>query len=249
MKFLLKRVVVMQNVFDWLLDAEPWVEYRTRLDLLGEKKSAPPVAEAMEKVVAHPKIQSLFDEIAKWNSTVVNSHKEADLPMHRLSFLADIGLTRDEPRLEQICAGILAQVSDEGVIRVLMNIPRHFGGTGEDQWAWALCDAPVVLYSLVKMGFGDHPVVISSVRYLKSLIRDNGWPCAGSPELGKFRGPGRKKDSCPLAPLAMLKLLIQVDNHPTGDEKHIAAESLLHLWDNSKESHPYMFIWVQILER
>jgi hypothetical protein len=35
--------------------------------------------------------------------------------------------------------------------------------------------------------------------YLLSLVRENGWPCSVAPDLGNFRGPGRKADPCPIA--------------------------------------------------
>jgi hypothetical protein len=92
-----------------------------------------------------------------------------------------------------------------------MNIPAQYGGTGQEQRAWALCDAPLTVYALVKFGLGNRAAVKAAVDYLAGLLRDNGWPCAVSKELGKFRGPGRKDDPCPFANLAMLKALSEID--------------------------------------
>ncbi|NTW90442.1 MAG: hypothetical protein HGA35_00625 [Erysipelotrichaceae bacterium] len=50
-----------------------------------------------------------------------------------------------------------------------------------------------------------------AVTALMELVRENGWPCAVSKELGKFRGPGRKEDPCPFANLAMLKALSEIE--------------------------------------
>jgi hypothetical protein len=104
-----------------------------------------------------------------------------------------------------------------------------------------LCDAPVIVYALIKMGWGDNPRVQSAVKYLDGLVRDNGWPCAVSPELGKFRGPGRKDDPCPYATLVMLKVLAQIPELREGKSAKIGVETLLSLWDESKRRHPYMF--------
>jgi hypothetical protein len=38
---------------------------------------------------------------------------------------------------------------------VKVNIPTHFGGTGKDQLAWLLCDAPSPVYALTKLGVRD----------------------------------------------------------------------------------------------
>jgi len=69
-----------------------------------------------------------------------------------------------------------------------MKISKHYGGSGNDEWAWALCDAPTILYSLTKFGLDKDEQIQRSVKYLVGLVRDNGWPCAVSKELGKFRG-------------------------------------------------------------
>ena len=119
--------------------------------------------------------------------------------------------------------------------------PSHFGGSGKDEWAWALCDAPVILSSLIQMGMRDDPRVQTAVEYLNGLVRENGWPCAVSPELGKFRGPGRKDDPCPYATLVMLKVLAHVPELRESKSAKIGVETLLSLWEESKEKHPYMF--------
>jgi hypothetical protein len=122
-----------------------------------------------------------------------------------------------------------------------MNIPSHFGGSGQDEWAWALCDAPVIVSALIRLGLGDDKRVQTAVKYLDGLIRDNGWGCVVSPELGKFRGPGSKHDPCPYATLAMLSILAHVPELREGESSKTGVETLLTLWDKSKEHHPYMF--------
>jgi hypothetical protein len=105
-----------------------------------------------------------------------------------------------------------------------------------------LCDAPLVLYSLVKFGYRDLPEVQEAIHYLINLIRDNGWPCAVTGELRKFRGPGRKSDPCPYATLVMLKLLTEVqDINGNQDPVSIGSEILLSLWQQRRERRPYLF--------
>lgn len=43
----------------WLLQGEPWIEYRTRLDPLGQSESDPEVRAARKAMLADPKIKSL----------------------------------------------------------------------------------------------------------------------------------------------------------------------------------------------
>ena len=73
------------------------------------------------------------------------------------------------------------------------------------------------------------------------LCRENGWPCAVSRELGKFRGPGRKEDPCSYANLAMLKLLSLDPRDQSTAEAKSGVETLLNLWEHRQEQHPYMF--------
>ena len=131
--------------------------------------------------------------------------------------------------------------SQQGPFQLSANIPVHFGGSGKDEWAWALCDAPVIVSSLIQMGMRDDPRVQMAIEYLNGIVRDNGWPCAVSPELGNFRGPGRKDDPCPYATLVMLKVLAHVPELREGKSARIGVETLLSLWEESKENHPYMF--------
>jgi len=87
----------------------------------------------------------------------------------------------------------------------------------------------------------DDPRVQKATEFLNGLVRDNGWPCAVSPELGNFRGPGRKVDPCPYATLVMLKVLAHVPELRESKSAQIGVETLLSLWGESMERHPYMF--------
>ena len=231
----------MNAPVDWLLDGESWIEYRTRLDLLKQPEQDPRVLSARARMLADPLVQALVADLRGWPGVVIASHKSAGQLFHKITFAADLGLTIDDLSMEQVAAAVLAHQSDEGPFQLLTNIPTHYGGTGEDTWAWALCDAPLSLYALVKMGLENHPSVQKALEYLAGLARDNGWPCAVSKEMGTFRGPGRKQDPCPFANLAMLKALSASSawrDHPVC---HTGAETLLHLWENSLTQHPFIF--------
>jgi hypothetical protein len=232
---------MMHAPIDWLLEGEPWVEYRTRLDLLGEDVGDPRVRSAGQLMLMDPKIQNLLAELSGWPGKVISSHKSAGQPFHKLTFIADLGLTTHDPGIDMIISRILEHQSAEGPFQLSNNIPVHYGGTGQDTWAWALCDAPLSVYALAKFGLQDDPAVKSATHYLAGLIRDNGWPCAVSKELGKFRGPGRKEDPCPFANLAMLKALSAMEAWRNSPACHTGAETLLTLWSESKTQHPYIF--------
>lgn len=226
---------------DWLLAAEPFVEYRTRLDLLDQGPGEPAVCEARRAMLADPRVLALVGELAGWPGRVIAGHKSAGQPFHKLTFLADLGLHVRDPGVGSVVAAIVAHRSEAGPFQLPMNIPRHYGGSGEDAWAWALCDAPLLVYGLAGLGLGDDPAVRMALAHLTGLLRENGWPCAVSMELGRFRGPGRKDDPCPFATLAMLKALALFDDLRDGQAARTGAETILALWEDSRACHPYQF--------
>ena len=229
------------KTINWLLQGEPWVEYRTRLDLLGQTEIDPQVVAARKAILADVKIQSLLTELLDWPGTVLNSHKSASQSFHKLSFIAELGLNISDPPVKKIVKKVMEHQSEQGPFQLPTNVPTHFGSSGQDTWAWALCDAPVIISSLIQLGMKDAPRVQTAINYLGGLVRDNGWPCAVSPELGKFRGPGRKDDPCPYATLVMLKVLAHMPELRDSKSAKIGVETLLSLWEKSKEKHPYMF--------
>jgi hypothetical protein len=229
------------KTIEWLLQGDPWIEYRTRRGLLDQKETESQVVKARKAMLADTKIQSLLTELIDWPGEVLNSHRSASQPFHKLAFIADLGLCISDPPIKKITKRVMQHQSEQGPFQLTMNIPSHFGGSGKDEWAWALCDAPIVVSALIQMGLGDDKHVQSAVTYLDGLVRDNGWPCTVSPELGKFRGPGSKNDPCPYATLVMLKTLAVFPELRDGKSAKIGVETLLTLWDESREKHPYMF--------
>jgi hypothetical protein len=238
------------KTIEWLLQGDPWVEYRTRVDLLGQREDDRQVSAARKAMLADPKIRALLTELMDWPGTVLNSHRSASQSFHKLSFIADLGLNINDALVKKLAHRVMEHQSKQGPFQLPTNVPLHFGGSGKDTWAWALCDAPVIVSSLIQMGMLDDQRVQTAIDYLNGLVRENGWPCVVSPELGKFRGPGRKDDPCPYATLVMLKVLAHTcpggrcqgvpELHASKSAK-IGVETLLRLWEESKELHPYMF--------
>ena len=141
--------------------------------------------------------------------------------------------------MAQVADLALARISPEGPPEIIINIPRAFGGTGEDLSTWLMCDAPVTLYGLARMVWRDDPRVRGGVEALAGIVREGGWPCAGAPSIGRFHGPGSRSDPCPIVNMLMLRLLSEYDGFEA--EKSIGIDCLLNLWQRSLEQAPYMF--------
>jgi hypothetical protein len=229
----------MQTTIDWLLSGPPFVECQTRSGLLGERASAS-AREAHRRMVASPEVRTLVTELRGWPVAPLNSHKSAGHAIHKLTFLADLGLTREDPGIEAIARRVMAHASSEGPFQVVGVIGASYGGSGKETWSWALCDAPLLVYALEKFGYGEDPAVCNALEALTRLVRGNGWPCAVSSELGKWRGPGRKDDPCPFANLAMLKAL-SASTRPNNEAARRGTEAILSQWAERRNNHAYMF--------
>ncbi|MBN1965583.1 MAG: hypothetical protein JW910_13115 [Anaerolineae bacterium] len=230
-----------EHLIAWLLEGDPWVQYRAWLDLLGQSESDPQVQAARQAMIDHPQVRRLVTDLADWPGPALKSHKDAKHPLHKLVFAADLGLRVGDPDLDLVIERTLDHQSSEGPFTVLSNIPTHFGGSGTDEWHWMLCDAPLIVYALAAFGLEDDPRVREAAAYLVGLIRKNGWPCATSPGVGTFRGPGRKTDPCPYATLIMLRMLAALPGGAFEEEARAGVETLLDLWARRTDTRPYLF--------
>ncbi len=230
------------DLIKWLLEsAEPWTRYRTLVDLLDRSESDPDVQAARNEMLAHPDVQSLIAEAASWPGYVFKRHNDAKHPIYALSTLADFGVRFDDPGMSTAIEAVVEHQSAEGAFESLENIPKAFGGSGEDMWTWILCDAPTLLYSLFAMGLNDDPRVQRAVDHLTGLAEDNGWRCVAAPELGKFKGPGRRTDPCPIVNVFALKALAQVPEARDSAAVRNGVEMLLGHWENQGERKMFMF--------
>lgn len=223
---------------DWLLEAEnPWVRYNTLTQLLDRPAADPDVVAARQAMILHPQIQPLIQELSAWPGSPLKRHNDASHLLHKLSLLADLGLTRQDPGMDEIINQILTHRADDGLFQVIANISPSYGGTGEDMPAWALCDAPTVLYALASFGVDDGRVQ-AAADHLMNLVGDNGWLC--TTQTG-FRGPGRKADPCPYANLVALKALAIRGDWRESHPARLGVEMVLRHWELRKERKFYLF--------
>jgi hypothetical protein len=231
-----------QQAIDWLLASdEPWTRYRTLQDLLQRPHDDAEVRAARDAMLGHPLVQALIADVASWPGYPLKRHNDAAHPLHKLTLLADFGVRADDPGMAPAVAAVLAHRSEEGAFQSLVNVPKAFGGSGEDQWSWMLCDAPVLLSALLTLGLGQDARVQASAEHLAGLVDENGYRCLVAPELGRFRGPGRKADPCPIANVVALKALAHLPGLADGPAARTATEMLLQHWSRDVDRKLYMF--------
>ena len=231
----------MNGVQQWLLEGPPWVQYRTLVDLLGQTQDEAEVHAARGAMLAHTLVRGLLKDLCDWPGDVLKRHNDAKHNLHKLTFVVELGVGLEDAGMMEVAEKILASQSPEGPFQTMGNIPTHFGGTGLDTLQWMLCDAPLVTEALIRLGYGDDPRVKLSIDYLKGLVRENGWPCAATASLGKFKGPGRREDPCPYANLLMLQLLSALPDELDSEAAHLGVDTMLNLWNIRREKKPSLF--------
>ena len=232
----------MKDLSEWLSSSiEPWTRYRALVDLGGLPADDPAVQAARREMLAHPQVQALIASASSWPGYALTRHNDAHHPLYALSVLADFGLQAADPGMPEITASILAHQTPEGAFQSLVNIALAFGGTGQDTWTWLSCDAPTLLYFLLSMGLASDERVQRAAGHLVSLVNENGWRCAAAPELGKFHGPGRRADPCPVANLYALKALSLLPELYDSPAVQSGIDMLLGHWEGGRSARYYLF--------
>ena len=176
--------------------SEDWLKYAIQINLLHSTKEEN--AGLLKFALQDEKIRQALWDVASFHETLVTSHKNPMLPIQRLLFLLGLGFDADIPEIRMAIDEILAHRDGNGVYQSMTNVAKHFGGTGKDTLSWCLCDAPSLLLALLKAGVDYEKHIKRGVDYLVSLCRDNGFPCAVSPELGKIPRAGQKGRLLPI---------------------------------------------------
>ena len=208
---------------------EPWIRYN--LKRIQNKENSQEFKELSQDL----RVQKIVDECVAWPDLPIKRHNDASHPIHKIEFLADLGLDVRDDWIKGISNLILENRSEDGLYQSKIEIPERWGGRGTSEIMWLLCDTPILIYALEKFGVTDESLC-EAARMLVWLSENNGWRCKGSNP--KFRGPGKKEDFCPYANLITLKALSLSEYKSTKAVEHGIDSHILH-WEN--RNRVYMF--------
>jgi hypothetical protein len=187
-------------------------------------------------------VSGLIEYAASWPGYGLKRHNDARHPLHALSTLADFGLDRSDPGMDQLISSVMSQQDPHGPFQTLSHLYKQFAGVEGEHWVWMMCDAPTILYALLSFGLQEDEAVRAAIRHLQDFVRDNGWPCAGGDPLpGNFKGPGRREDPCPYANLISLKALSRLNDNHKYNVVNKGINVLLQHWDQTYERKLFMF--------
>ena len=116
--------IYMENLFNWLIEITPWIEYSARLDLLQEEPNSAAVKDARQILISDPQMNMLLQELDGWPGQALKSHKSASLLIHKLTFITDVGFRLSDPGISGIVDKITAHRSPDGPFQTLVNLHR-----------------------------------------------------------------------------------------------------------------------------
>ncbi|TLZ64780.1 MAG: terpene cyclase/mutase family protein [Methanobacteriota archaeon] len=163
-----------KNALEWLLEEDqPAVRYLALTTLQGKPETAPEVRAANAQI---PKKGWAADILAKqdpagWWARGENLYTPKYLSTNwMLLILADLGLTRADPRIDKACTLWIRKFSMED---------GGFSMSGTKRGH--LCTTGNMARALVRFGYADHPKVRSAFEWLeKTRDKNGGWSCFGS---------------------------------------------------------------------
>lgn len=229
-----------QTVYQALLSADPWVRYNSMIHLDKVTRGSKETCLAYTQMVRHPRIAGILTELRSWPGPAIITHNNARLLIHKLAFLADIGVTCFDSGIEDLMTLIMQTSPPEGPLMVLGRVPPSQADEGTEKMIWMNCDAPLLTYSLSKMGFNDDSRVRESAETLLNEFNLKGCTC-GSSFGDSFQGPGPREAYCPYSALLFLKLTSQFPDLADSEKIDSTLDYLLFLWRNKNTERPFLF--------
>lgn len=220
------------DVLDWLLaHNDPWVRYRTHIDLLGKTKEESDVRQIYGELTDHPRIRSLLEAVAEWPQPV--QMKKAYDPsdtLWKIQTLADFGLERSVPEIASLSEKMLDAQAENGGF--LQGGFAHTKSWNNRPYA---CVTHILTYALVCFGYLDDERLAKAVDYLQAWQRlDGGW----HPNEKLLPGQSQQDDpSCPFGTVNTLRALSVLPELREGEAAHRAVMHVLGLWERRDE--PY----------
>jgi hypothetical protein len=218
---------LLQSVpIDWLLGGEPFVRYRTLIDLLGKSEKDKEVEKAKNQIRRHSLVKRILTRQNKdghWGTPqdIFKWWPKKDTTFWLLGVLADFGFTKEDKRIAKACEYVFET-----------QLPS--GGFG---WAPpptpAECFTGILTESLAELGYGSDPRLSKAYEWLIQRQRhDGGFWCKNTGQPG---GPREKEPSCALGTLYVLGALIQEPELKKSTVASKSAEFLLKCWENRGE--------------
>jgi hypothetical protein len=208
---------------NWLLEGDPWVRYRTLVDLLDKNENEGEVIQTKKEIVQHPLIKKIFKKQNKdkyWGmpKDIFTWWPKKDTTFWLLPILADFGFTKEDKKVAGACEYVFGLQLKSG------------GFASFNPGKAADCHTAILLEPLAKMGFSDDARLKKAYQWLVSRQRqDGGWWCKDTAQIGR---PREKEPSCAFATAFVLGAMGQNPLLKKSKEAKRGVEFLLQCWEN-----------------
>jgi hypothetical protein len=208
---------------NWLLEGDPWVRYRTLVDILGKYDNDKEVIQVKKEISEHPLIKKIFKKQNKdgyWGvpKDILTWWPKKDTTFWLLPILADFGFTRHDKRIAKVCEYVFGLQLESG------GFDSFTPGKPAD------CHTAILVEPLAKMGFSNDRRLKKAYHWLVSRRRrDGGWWCKDTAQIGR---PREKEPSCAFATTFVLGAMAQNPLLKKNKMTKSGVEFLLRCWEN-----------------
>jgi hypothetical protein len=206
----------------WLLDGEPWVVYRTLVDILDCDDDDERVVAARKAVFEHRLVKKIFKGMNRdgyWG-TPKDIHTwwpRKDTTFWILPVLADFGLSVTDDRIARACEYVFSTQLPSGAFG--WDPPSKPGD----------CHTAIIVESLAKLGLSRDPRLKRAYDWLMARQRlDDGFWCKDTARIG---GPRQTEPSCAMATMFTLGAFAQNPELQDTETARNAADFLFQCWE------------------
>lgn len=206
---------------DWLLSGEPFVKYRTLIDLLGREEGDQEVVATKRLISEHRLIKQIFDKQNRdgyWGTPkdIYTWWPKKDTTFWLLGVLADFGFTRENDRIARACEYVFGTQHPSGGFGCAPP-PKPYD-----------CFTGILIESLAKLGYASDPRLKGAYEWLTQRQRlDSGFWCKDTGQPGR---PREKEPSCAFSTLCVLGALVQNSELRESTIAQKSAEFLFRCW-------------------
>lgn len=174
--------MISEDVSKWLSHSEsPWVRWRTYTEIEGLPDEDSRVRRAFSDIWKDDRIKAELRFCTDWPGPILKRHNTASHPLNRLELLVELGLNENVRGVKSLTKKLMRHRDTQtGMFQSQIELPKIFGGSGQPEWCWMLCDAPVITHALLAIGTEEDAKVMKSMNYIESLVEENGWRCVSS---------------------------------------------------------------------
>ncbi len=247
---------------DWLLQSNPWTQYKTCTDLLGLKESEPSVIEAKTALVNDKNIIALAKETKEWLPVAATRNNDAKITYFKLKALSGFGLKHTDLGLQETVDKASKHII-ENMFGVRGQAPKRpkkgekfeKPGLAAEAWHVSPCNSPVITYALLELGV-NNDLVNNSIEELKNRwTSKKGWFCHYFFVDSQFK---KLQIGCPIAGLQALEVFSKVPGLKESEYAEFAYQPIkfhkdygktLYYFGRSKKfwTFKYPFVWYNAL--